>query len=1159
MMATSAAASAARPRIGLERSSGYKPTQATAEQIRIQMILEKNDLDFPEKVKQLMEVTGRDEEQCTVALHDSDGDVTKATEELLEGNLDTGLWKTVGRKPRVGGTGSGAAGGSGQRGTDASIPPVTGEGRERDGISGGGARGGRMAGGGLRRGRGALGRLREGRGQENGIESRSDASGGRGRRGRGGIVRGRPRGRIGLGPAALDSPATSPLVPAGDWGTGSIGGGQVEWGRTPTEWGPSGNRRNNAEDLLASDGGWRPGLDEWPAEDWNEDLSETRVFTASVTADSEAYPPSQAVSLASLLHKSSPRSSTAILNTGTILTPTGPQPFETYSAPSLQQPLVFSNSGHEKDVRKESLRVDTSGSPAVAPTSRPSPTSAAKFLEQFMTGAGTGSGWREIKSMSGQGGGRFDIHPEPSPVLSQIGQRSGTLGPTGGGGGGNSVTARTAPAPLSPSSVTTDEGVSRTFPAYTPSSAVAATAALQPFSRATRGPVGDGSEGSGLRFHPHHNSQPISSTPPASLPGAPPGLGAIDVGSGAAGTTSGGAVVLPTIGSSQARSKVLKKKPQPLSKIPSLAVEMPGEGRSIGVGVPIGVDVLFGADPIPSSPNSSLAPTTDPCFSSAGDNLPEALPPPPSLTQNRPGVPASHPPPPPGLDPSPHLASSQNSVPIGATPMTSQPLAAPIGQSTAAASCATICQPPPLTASQISVAISQSQAAGAAGMLSPSQCSSAIGQLGLGGGAMTGGGAVVLPQTSLAASVPAPPTSSPRPAFPSGGMKDGVVGVKPGAFCVRPDVIAMPKEPVNSLCASVATTTIPSSSKSDLVSSFSNQVPGDGSGGGLTPLSATAIPHSHIGMGVGGVCVSAVTPAAFLGVTGSSSAASRPTLSVATSTGGKAAPNLPPGVPLLASQYIMGPGGLLPAYPTPIYGYEDLSVIQRMPMDYYSMQIPATALLSGREGGLGGGSYTGESSKFGRADAPSPAPPLSLPGSQAATQTPPPGAPPGAFLPPGYSYASLPYYSLPGMPTPFHYAPVFPVPAASKQPVASTSFQPAPPTAYQHNYTGASSNTGVPDISGSVYSKSQAFDKQAFHGGTPPPFNLPPALAGGSGALTPNPTATFPPGPQYMQILPQPQMHAAHLDSQVSSSQRALGQKPQPGKGFGNPGYWPAN
>ncbi|KFO06087.1 Ubiquitin-associated protein 2, partial [Balearica regulorum gibbericeps] len=47
---------------------------------------------------------------------------------------------------------------------------------------------------------------------------------------------------------------------------------------------------------------------------------------------------------------------------------------------------------------------------------------------------------------------------------------------------------------------------------------------------------------------------------------------------------------------------------------------------------------------------------------------------------------------------------------------------------------------------------------------------------------------------------------------------------------------------------------------------------------------------------------------------------------------GKAPPNLPQGVPpLLHNQYIVGPGGLLPAYP--IYGYDDLQMLQsRLPM-----------------------------------------------------------------------------------------------------------------------------------------------------------------------------------------------------------------------------------
>ncbi|KAH0627783.1 hypothetical protein JD844_008119 [Phrynosoma platyrhinos] len=48
---------------------------------------------------------------------------------------------------------------------------------------------------------------------------------------------------------------------------------------------------------------------------------------------------------------------------------------------------------------------------------------------------------------------------------------------------------------------------------------------------------------------------------------------------------------------------------------------------------------------------------------------------------------------------------------------------------------------------------------------------------------------------------------------------------------------------------------------------------------------------------------------------------------------GKAPPNLPQGVPpLLHNQYIVGPGGLLPAYPQ-IYGYDDLQMLQsRLPM-----------------------------------------------------------------------------------------------------------------------------------------------------------------------------------------------------------------------------------
>lgn len=101
-----------------------------------------------------------------------------------------------------------------------------------------------------------------------------------------------------------------------------------------------------------------------------------------------------------------------------------------------------------------------------------------------------------------------------------------------------------------------------------------------------------------------------------------------------------------------------------------------------------------------------------------------------------------------------------------------------------------------------------------------------------------------------------------------------------------------------------------------------------------------------------------------------------------------------------------------------------------------------------------------------------------------------------------------------------------------------------------------SSNSGVPDISGSVYNKTQvtfrleftqiknlnaildfdfsspvclqSFDKQGFHAGTPPPFSLPTAL-GGPGPLNPGAApggfATAP----FLHILPHQQPHSQLL------------------------------
>uniref|UniRef100_A0A8C2AZG7 Ubiquitin associated protein 2-like n=1 Tax=Cyprinus carpio TaxID=7962 RepID=A0A8C2AZG7_CYPCA len=78
--------------------------QATAEQIRLaQMISDHNDADFEEKVKQLVDITGKDQDESMIALHDCNGDVNRAINVLLEGSPDTDSWEMVGKKKGVSG------------------------------------------------------------------------------------------------------------------------------------------------------------------------------------------------------------------------------------------------------------------------------------------------------------------------------------------------------------------------------------------------------------------------------------------------------------------------------------------------------------------------------------------------------------------------------------------------------------------------------------------------------------------------------------------------------------------------------------------------------------------------------------------------------------------------------------------------------------------------------------------------------------------------------------------------------------------------------------------------------------------------------------------------------------------------------------------------
>ncbi|XP_023659573.2 ubiquitin-associated protein 2-like isoform X5 [Paramormyrops kingsleyae] len=338
--------------------------------------------------------------------------------------------------------------------------------------------------------------------------------------------------------------------------------------------------------------------------------------------------------------------------------------------------------------------------------------------------------------------------------------------------------------------------------------------------------------------------------------------------------------------------------------------------------------------------------------------------------------------------------------------------------------------------------------------------------------------------------------------------------------------------------------------------------------------------------------------------------------------------NLPPGVPpLLPNPYMLTPG-LLHPYPPQVYSYDDLQMLQtRIPLDYYSIPIASpTTALAGREGSLASSPYSaGELSKFGRGDASSPAPANSLPQTQptqAQHGTQQPFLSPA--LPPGYSYTGLPYYAgLPSLASPFQYSPaVFPVtPASSKQHsvnigvgASARSFQ--QPSGYSsHGYgpgyeelgqtsgsgefckggygsvvaaaaasaqgkpastvsgpgvgvSVASSNTGVPDISGSVYTKTQSLEKPAFHAAAAAPFGLPSALGSG-GPISPASAATYPAAP-FMHVLtphqqPYSQILHHHLqqDAQGATAQRTQGssiqQKSQGSKSAYNSYSWGTN
>ncbi|XP_024063186.2 ubiquitin-associated protein 2-like isoform X10 [Terrapene carolina triunguis] len=1034
--------------------------QATAEQIRLaQMISDHNDADFEEKVKQLIDITGKNQDECVIALHDCNGDVNRAINVLLEGNPDTHSWEMVGKKKGV----------SGQKDSGQTEPSEEGkENRDRDRDYS------RRRGGPPRRGRGTS-RGREFRGQENGLDGgKSGGSSGRGtERGRRG--RGRGRGGSGRRGGRFSAQGMGTFNPA-DYAEPTsteenYGNSNNTWNSTGSFEPDDGTRldfiggegSNYPRKFDTAPGAWRTATEEWGTEDWNEDLSETKIFTASsvssvpLPAENVTITAGQRIDLAVLLGKTP----SSLENESSNLDST--------QAPSLAQPLVFSNS------KQTAISQPASGNAfphhsmvsmlgkgfGEVGEAKSSSTTGSQFLEQFKTA-------QALAQLAAQ-------HTQP--------------------GGSNTSSSWDMGSPAQPSALVqydlknpTDSSVHSPFTkrqAFTPASAM-----MEVFMQDKQ---------------PVVTASTTAPPPPSSpLPSKTNPVPQMSPGSSDNQSSSPQPV--------QQKLKQQKKKASLTSKIPALAVEMPGSADISGLNLQFGA-LQFGSEPVLSEYEST--PTTSASVSQSQSSLYTSTASESSSNQSQ--------------------ESGYQGGTIQTATYTSQNSAQ--GPLYEQRSTQTRRYPNSISSSPQK---DLTQAKNGFSSVQPTQ----------------------LQTTQAVEGAPGPVVKSDSPSAPNIAPLNDAVSASSLLTTASQHSSALSSlnhaEELPSTTTAQLSSTLPTQQNS-LSSSTSS---GRTSTSTLlhTSVESEASLHSSAStFSTSSSTVSAAPPVvsvssslssvSSLGLSlGSNSTVTASTRSSVATTSGKAPPNLPPGVPpLLPNPYIMAPG-LLHAYPPQVYGYDDLQMLQtRFPLDYYSIPFPTpTTPLTGRDSSLSSNPYSGDLTKFGRGDASSPAPATTLAQPQQ-SQTQTHHTTQQTFLnpalPPGYSYTSLPYYTgVPGLPSTFQYGPaVFPVaPTSSKQHgvnvsvnASATPFQ--QPSGYgSHGYsTGVSvtsSNTGVPDISGSVYSKTQqSFEKQGFHTGTPAAsFNLPSALGSG-GPLNPATAAAYPPAP-FMHILtPHQQPHSQIL------------------------------
>ncbi|XP_028312875.1 ubiquitin-associated protein 2-like isoform X2 [Gouania willdenowi] len=1099
-----------------------KQIQATAEQIRLaQMIDNKSDADYEDKVKQLIEVSGKTQDECMVALHDWSGDVNRAINFLLESTSETTSWETVGKKRSLG-----------KEGGSSDVKET----REK---RGGDKEGSRGRGGSSRRGRGTS-RGREGRLEENGFDGVPGERGSdRGRRGRGRGTGGQGRGRAAAG-NRFSSQGMGTFNPS-DY-SANAGARQEAW-----EGDGDGPERT---------GTWGGNLEDWTSEDWNEDLSETKVFTASTNH----IAPGQSVDLAGLLPKVG-----AVVG-GTVDSDLGAI-VDSPLAEDLGQSLVFTNSHHNGRTATHSYAHATANSYAHAASANPTYAHAA-----LSTALGSGFGSLNAPKQT----------PAPDVRVSdqingpRLNQRAGQMSaPTGT----SAVSKEAGPSPVPDPSPSADIKAQRLK--NEPGLGHHMEMKFQPEPSAVLSQLAQRQQQSSVLPSTEalvlaQSHAPQVPTPPGHESSVPPVRDGVSPG-----------VKLPVLDASatdppQRQLKTQRRRAPPPSKIPASAVEMPGSADVSGL------NVQFGALDFGSEAGGGAA---DAQSEMTRENTPQKAP----VAMTVP-IPVSTQQPQSSLFSTPAAVSDQiNSLPTLSSasdpsfpsPSLGLPSATPspsLGLPSAAA--------PPSSAAPPTVnRVESSGQRSIPPHLGYSQSKDVPIAAGVN---MTNGYNGMKAQTPQDAALSSRTVKTEHPAATSDSS--------PIHHIPSPAVTPAHSTPNSSLSSHVSSTLSASSPHSTSSSQAMMSEENSCSPHIFTTSSNLATnPSSSASLAMSS---SAANGLHSTGAPGLTQNGTNPTLSSAggrsapllTATSGKAPPNLAQGVPpLLANQYIMGPGGLLPAYPQ-IYGYEDLQMLQsRLPLDYYGVTFPgATAAMPGRDG-LPNNPYSGEATKFGRNDSSSPAPPTSLSTAgaqpQQTQQTATQGQGQGqqtqnqAFLnpplPPGYGYTGLPYYAgMPGVPSAFQYGPtVFVPPASAKQPTMGLAnpsnqyHQQHQPSYGQHAYgtapglSGSGTSGAVADMGGSIYSKTQSFDKQGFHTGTPPPFSLPSAL-GGTGPLNPGGAPGYAPA-QFLHILPphqQPHSQLLHhhlaQDGQGGPGQRnqSSGMQQQKNQGnkssYGSSPYW---